>query len=333
MDDVIGPGLERLVLPAVPAPDPAAAPAGFVVASDSGVRIHFLDWGWASDATRPGGPGEPGRPGVLLIHGLASTAWAWTPVARRLQVAARVVAMDLRGHGLSDAPTDGYEPDQLAGDAIAVAEGTGMLGLPGEAPPWSFAVAGIGYGAIVAAWTAHALGERCARLVLVDGGWETLEAATGATSDEWLAAIEEPPEVLASMAAWLADRAAFDPATWDADQEVAARAQVVETAAGRVKPAVHPHALAASVRAMWSYDPVAVLPTVEAELAALIARDDEARSRWMALQEVAGRRREAGKPPIRVASFAGRGHNLVRYEPDAVAGAVLSVAGGATMRR
>ena len=70
--------------------------------------------------------------------------------------------------------------------------------------------------------------------------------------------------MLASMGAWLADREAFDPATWDADQERAARAQVVETAAGRVKIAVHPHALAASVRAMWSYDPAAVLPTVEA---------------------------------------------------------------------
>ena len=74
--------------------------------------------------------------------------------------------------------------------------------------------------------------------------------------------------------------------TWDADQERAARAQVVETAAGRVKLAVHPHALAGSVRAMWSYDPAAVLPTVEAPIAALVARDEDG-SRVAALRGVA----------------------------------------------
>jgi pimeloyl-ACP methyl ester carboxylesterase len=190
---------------------------------------------------------------------------------------------------------------------------------------------GIGYGAIVAAWTARALGGRLAGLVMVDGGWEDLAAATDATPEEWLASIEEPPEVLASMDAWLADQAAFDPTSWDADQERGARAQVVETASGKVKLAVHPHALAGSVRAMWTYEPAAVLSAVEAPIVALAARDDDG-SRAAALAGVARVRREAGRSPIRVASFASRGHNLARHEPTAVAAAVLAVAAGATMR-
>jgi len=60
--------------PVVPAPDATLEPAGFVVDVD-GVRIHFLDWG---------GPTEPSGPGVLAIHGIGHTAWAWTPIARRL---------------------------------------------------------------------------------------------------------------------------------------------------------------------------------------------------------------------------------------------------------
>jgi pimeloyl-ACP methyl ester carboxylesterase len=183
----------------------------------------------------------------------------------------------------------------------------------------------------VAAWAARALGVRCAGLVLVDGGWEDLAATTGATPDEWLASIEEPPEVLASMKAWLADRAAFDPSTWDADEERAARSQVVETAAGRVKLAVHPHALAGSVRALWSYEPTLVLPDLQAPIAALIARDEDG-SRSAALGEVARRRLEASRSPIRIAAFPERGHNLARHEPGAVAAAVLAVASGATMR-
>jgi pimeloyl-ACP methyl ester carboxylesterase len=239
--------------------------------------------------------------------------------------------MDLRGHGLSDSPTEGYEPDMLAADALAVADGTGLLPLPGDAPDAPLVIAGMGYGAAVAAWTARALGARCAGLVLVDGGWEDVAAATEWTPGEWLVSIEEPPEVLASMNAWLADRAAFDPSTWTADEERAARAQVVETAAGRVKLAVHPHALAGSVEALWSYRPATVLADVEAPIVALLARDEDG-SRAAALAEVARRRVEAGRSPIRVAAFPGRGHNLARHEPGAVAAAVLSVAAAATMR-
>ena len=254
---------------------------------------------------------------VLLIHGLAQTAWTWAPVARRLRASARVVAMDLRGHGLSDAPTHGYAADQLAEDAIAVAEGAGLLrrgeassppgevaGRPGEVsgPPGSrdgpsFVVAGHGYGAAVAAWTARALGRRCAGLVLVDGGWTNLPAETGLSPGEWLAAIEEPPHVFASMAAWLADREAFDPASWTTDQERAARAEVVETPAGRVKPAIHRHALAASIGALWTYEPAAVLPSLDAGIVALAARDDGPGRQLDALGEVALRRAAAGRTP------------------------------------
>ena len=78
--------------------------------------------------------------------------------------------MDLRGHGLSDAPTEdgAYDLAELAEDAIAVAEGSGLLVEPDD----RVVLAGHGFGAMVAAEAALALGERCAGVVLVDGGWE-----------------------------------------------------------------------------------------------------------------------------------------------------------------
>ena len=273
-------------------------PPGFVVLVEPGDRIHFLDWG---------GSGEPG---VVLVHGLAGSGWAWAPVARRLIARRRTVAMDLRGHGLSDAPTEtgAYDLDVLAGDVIAVAEGSGVLDGP-------VILAGHGFGAIVAALAAARLGSACARLVLVDGGLVEIEAATDMDVDEFLRGLDEPPEVMTSMTAYLADRRSWDPASWDADQDRAARAGVVETPAGRLVPSTRPHALEASVRSMFAYRPAAVLPLVTAAIVAVrrtTPGDEEATG--------VGAHVPVG---VEVVDVAAPGHNLLRYRPDEVTAAIL----------
>jgi pimeloyl-ACP methyl ester carboxylesterase len=295
-------------------------PDGFTVDAGAGDRIHFLDW-----SALAGGGGEP-RPGVLAIHGLGQTAWIWAPVARRLggpNGPIRFIAMDLRGHGLSDAPTedDAYDLDVLADDVLAVADGSGLLG------GGRLVLAGHGFGAIVAATAAVRLGGACAGVVLVDGGWESLETATGMDPDEFLRGLDEPPEVMASPSAYLADRRGFDPTSWDDDQERAARATFVETHAGRVVPATRPHATEASVRAMFTYDPLATLRAVPAPVVALAAADDETGSRSRALGLASEARAGAGRPPIEVSSFGHDGHNLMRYRPREVSAAILALAG------
>ena len=292
-------------------------PAGFVVTVDPGDRIHFLDHG---------GAGWPATAaGVVLVPGLRQTAWSWTPVARRLAERTHIVAMDLRGHGLSDAPTESgaYDADVLAEDVVAVAEGSGILD-PAEAGA-RVVLAGHGFGAVVAAWAAVALGARCTGLVLVDGGWERQEDATGADVDEFLRTLDEPPEVMASMRAFLRDRRGFDPSTWDADQEAAALATVVETRAGRVVPTTRPHALEASVRTMFRYDPLTTLPAVPAPVVALVAADDDAGTRVSALRRVSAARVAAGGSPIAEVVFEATGHNLMRYRPADVTAAILSL--------
>ncbi len=304
-------------------------PDGFVVVVEPGDRVHFLDWGGlddaggSDDARGSGVASGSRRPGVLLIHGLSNTAWIWAPVARRLRAERRVVAMDLRGHGLSDAPTEAYAPDVLAEDVVAVAEGSGLLTVQDD----QVVLVGHGFGAIVAAWAAEALGTRCAALVLVDGGWDDLETATAMDADEFLRGLDEPPEVMRSLEAFLADRAAFDPATWDTDQDRAARATVVETHAGRVVPATRPHALEACVRTMFEYDPEVTLAAIPAPIVALIATDDETGSRGRALAKASAGREAAGLAQIRVVSFGRDGHNLMRYRPEAVTSAILEADG------
>lgn len=300
-----------------------------MVESDDGTRIHFLDWGE---------PAAAPAPGVLLIHGVAGAAWAWAPVARRLAGLAHVVAPDLRGHGLSDAPPDGYDLDTLAGDALAVADGAGLLpgagagahapGAPGAAAAGSLVVAGHGFGAAVAAACAARLGRACAGLALVDGGWDDTDRIAGITLDEWLRSLEEPPEVLRTMAAFLEDRESYDPASWDADQERAARACVVELPAGRVISSARRHAVERVGETMLAYDPAARLAAVEAPLVVVAARDDEEGTRTTALVRAGAAVVSAGRRPPRYRRFPDDGHNLMRYRPDDVAAAILAVTDG-----
>lgn len=157
--------------------------------------------------------------------------------------------------------------------------------------------------------------------------------ASGMDVEEFLRGLDEPPEVMRSMTAFLADRAAFDPTSWDVDQERAARATVVETHAGRVVPSTRPHAAEASVRAMFDYDSVATLVRVEAAVVALSTADDEEGSRGKALATASAARVTAGLGAIAVTRFDRAGHNLMRYRPDAVSAAILAVAGVAERQR
>ncbi|HEY8198520.1 MAG TPA: alpha/beta hydrolase [Candidatus Limnocylindrales bacterium] len=285
---------------------------------DTGVRIHLLDWT---------GAGSVGAPALVLVHGLLATAWVWSPVVRRVAGRARALAPDLRGHGLSESPRDGYDLDSLAFDLLTVLTAHGLGPDVGGQP---VVLAGHGFGAQVAAWTAHLRPPAVSGLILIDGGWEELESALRMGPAEFQRGLDEPPEVLTSMDAFLADRRDWDPGSWDADQERAARASVDEKYAGRVVPVVRRHALSGCVEAMFAYDPVVALGDLALPLTFLVAEpggadDDDVRERRLALDELLAVRRGAAMPPDRVVPFAGSAHNLMRYRPDEVSATILGV--------
>lgn len=291
-------------------PDPSAEPESLVVSVDTGERIHYLDWG---------GPATPALAPLVLVHGLANTAWSWAPIARRLQSRTRVLAIDLRGHGLSDAPRTGYGLDSLAYDVLTVMVANGW-GTDAGGPP--VVIAGHGLGAMVAVTAAVIQPSSVAGVGLVDGGWEDLSESTGMTPAEFTRGLGEPPEVLASIDAFLADRRAYDPQSWDTDQERAARATVDEKHAGHVALIARPRVIEAAVDAMFSYDPT-VLTTLRGPILVAVAEtgsaDDEvARDRDLALDDVRRARAAAGVEPLQVVRFPGVGHNLMRYNPDAL---------------
>jgi non-heme chloroperoxidase len=95
------------------------------VTTESGVRL----------ALRVAGPSD--APPVVLLHGWAQSAEVWTrQLLGPLNASYRMVAVDLRGHGDSDVPADGYDSaDAWAADLSAV---LAHVGRPAVLVGWSY---------------------------------------------------------------------------------------------------------------------------------------------------------------------------------------------------
>jgi len=122
------------------------------------------------------------EPTLLMLHGAACDSTDWLPVIGHLCCGCRLLLMDYRGHGLSDAPSQAVVFDDLVTDAITLVENSG-------AP--RVAVAGHGLGGLVAMELAVRRPEMVASIVLFESatkcdrlpaGWtrgaDTLPGAT-----------------------------------------------------------------------------------------------------------------------------------------------------------
>lgn len=146
------------------------------------VRLAYLDYG---------GTG----PAVLLLHDLLARATTWDETARWLTPRFRVVAVDSRGHGWSDAPQGPYDLPAHVGDATTTIERLGL----GPA-----VVIGHAMGAL----TACALAVRRPDLVraLVLAAMSPAAAPWAAERDDWLDSWPVPFVTLAQARAFFSAR-------------------------------------------------------------------------------------------------------------------------------
>jgi pimeloyl-ACP methyl ester carboxylesterase len=84
---------------------------GEVVAS--GTRLHYY---------RTGGK----KPSLVLVHGITDDGLCWTPVAEVLSGQYDVIMVDLRGHGKSEAPEEGYDLATMATELAGLITGLGL---------------------------------------------------------------------------------------------------------------------------------------------------------------------------------------------------------------
>jgi pimeloyl-ACP methyl ester carboxylesterase len=98
---------------------------------------------------------------VLCVHGITANCRCWDVIASSLSPRHKVIAMDLRGRGLSDSPPSGYSVENHCRDILALMDDQGL-----DHP----VLMGHSLGAFISLVFAAKHPRRVDRLILVDGG-------------------------------------------------------------------------------------------------------------------------------------------------------------------
>lgn len=94
-----------------------------------GLKFHVAEAGSGDDV-------------VLCLHGWPQHWYEWRHLLPALSDRRRVLALDLRGFGWSDAPRGGYEKENLADDVLAVLDALGIQRVKLVGHDWGAGVAG-----------------------------------------------------------------------------------------------------------------------------------------------------------------------------------------------
>ncbi len=207
--------------------------------SANGLRFHCIDWG---------GQGN----WLVLLHGLASQSHIWDLVAPHLNHDFRVIAIDQRGHGLSDKPDSGYDftsithdLDQLL-DRLRVDRGI---------------LVGHSWGGNVVLQYAVDHPQRVMGLILVDGGFLQIGDRMDWPQAEKML---EPPdlngmpldELRAGMKMWMGS-------AWSPEAESITLRNFEVRAGGTVAPYLRKSNHMQVVRAIWEHRPSELWPRVQ----------------------------------------------------------------------
>lgn len=116
-------------------------------ANGDGVQIQLAEWE---------GRGKT----ILCIHGITANCRCWDVMAEALSPGHRMLAMDLRGRGHSEAPASGYSIEHHFRDILAVLDDLGVD---------NAVIMGHSLGAFIGLAFAAEYSDRVDRLILVDG--------------------------------------------------------------------------------------------------------------------------------------------------------------------
>ncbi|MGH9116314.1 MAG: alpha/beta fold hydrolase [Acidimicrobiales bacterium] len=249
--------------------------------------------------------------GFVLVHGLASCARLWDGVGAALAARGHgSLAVDLRGHGESPKPDDGYDFDRVTGDLLPFLDDRPV-------------VVGQSYGGNVAVHLAACHRDAVRAIACVDGG--AIDLTTRFESlDDALAALRPPYEQFegTTPAAQEARLLAAHP-DWPEISIQAALAAFDVDDEGRIRAKLSWARHRQIIMAMWDTPPSACWPAIRVPVLFLMASEATRGAVDAAVAELAD---------ARAVWFAGADHDLHAQRPDEVAGRLIGLGTAAGAR-
>jgi pimeloyl-ACP methyl ester carboxylesterase len=268
---------------------------------DVGIKLHTREW--------PGGK-QP----FVLLHGLASNSLTWQGVAARLNEAGhRVIAVDQRGHGLSDKPDTGYDFATITADLAQL-----ITTLQLEYP----ILVGQSWGGNVLLEFGARYPDFSCGMAWIDGGFLDLQSRPGATW-ETISIDLKPPALNGTPRRLLKDHIKASHPDWD-DWGLEATLGNFETDPdGIVRPWLSLDRHMVILRAMWDQRPQDLYPLVLAPVLICVAEipDNPEWNQVKANQVMAALN---GLNISEVQWFANTDHDIHVHRPGQLADMLLS---------
>lgn len=248
----------------------------------------------------------------LLVHGLASNAHTWDLVGEELaRHGHRVIAVDQRGHGLSDKPQDGYDFKSVTADLRRLID---QLNL--ERPY----IAGQSWGGnVVLAFAARYPG--VARgYAFVDGGTIHLQADK---DNSWhkISRDLRPPNLVGTPREALRQYIQHAHPDWCSAGVEATLANFEKLPDGTVRPWLTLERHMKILRALWEQRPPKLYGKVREPV--LICLADDGNDEWVVRKQRGAAEAEAGLAQVDVHWFSDTNHDIHIHRPHELASLML----------
>lgn len=261
-----------------------------------GFNLHVREWRGAKNS-------------FVLLHGLASNSRTWDAVAGHLAGAGHhVVAVDQRGHGLSDKPAEGYDFAAISADLARLLP---QLHLTRPI------LVGQSWGGNVVLELAARHPELICGLGFVDGGFLDLQSRPNMTWEKVVADLS-PPNLTGTPREQIKQRIQAMHQDWT-EAGLEATLNNFETLPdGTVRPWLSLERHLKILRAMWEQQPTALYPRVTAPTLICVAASDQ-QPDWTTLKARQVTAAQAGLLNADVRWFDNTDHDIHVHRPQALA--------------
>ncbi len=265
-----------------------------VKAKGDGIKIQLAIWE---------GKGKQ----ILCAHGITANSRFWDCLASALAPHHRVIAMDLRGRGLSDKPPKGYSVHRHCQDILALMNDQGL-----KRP----VLMGHSLGAFISLVFAARYPKKIDRLILVDGGGKLSKAQMAKVFAGIKPSLDRLGRVFPSLRAYLSQmRQAPYLQLWNSYMEAYFRYEV-EKVDGGVRSRVHPEHINEEAKNLVKENPRKFYKRVEVPTLILRATKGMLAEDDLLLPEDVVERMVREIPNAKRVDIEGANHYSILFQPN-----------------